>query len=159
MLFISFQLLLFLTFLSQQNQGNPPQSIKFKFCRLLNLQANMSATGDEPHISATGTDQPPEHDRRTRSLTVKGSSLFDAKCKVHVDRVNNQLTVIEDLSASDFSLSDQVEKCEQFKLRILSEYRTYCTMSKEFRDFLTRENLPQCTPILESLGQKDSKYY
>ena len=63
------------------------------------------------------------------------------------------------MSASDFSLLDQDEKCEQFKLKIFSEYRTYCTMSKEFRDFLTRENLPQCTPILESLAQKDSKYY
>ena len=146
-------------FLSQQNQGISPQSIKFKFCHLMNLQANNSATGEKPQISATVTDQPPEHDRRTRSLTVNGASLFDAKCKVHADRVNNQIKVIQDLSASDFSLFDQVKKCEQFKLRILSEYRIYCTMPKEFHEFLTRKNLPQCMPILESLWQKYSKYY
>ena len=100
-----------------------------------------------------------ESDKRVRSLTEKGTAMFESNCKSHAEQIDRVSKKIEELAAVRIDTYTQIEACVDFKANVLHEFNTYIRLSKDYHDFLVRTNTAECNEILNSLKQSDSKYY
>ena len=75
----------------------------------------MSVTDRDPEIPVIGLDQPPNHVKRLRAHKERGAALFDARCKLYSDRINNQCKVIEELAAMICTVFTQLTIAESLR--------------------------------------------
>ena len=128
----------------------------------MSFKVKMSDLAENEKIPPTGegdTDPLISREKRVRSLSEKGTALFESTCKLHEKRIDKVLESIEELASVKIDTITEIEVCDELKVKILHEFNSYRSLTKEYRDFLVRTNTAQSDEILQTLDQADSKYY
>ena len=83
-----------------------------------------------PPMGKGDTDPLISHEKCVRSLSEKGTALFESTCKLHEKRIDKVLESIEELASAKIDTITETEVCDELKVKILHEFNSYRSLTK-----------------------------